>query len=66
MFALVMIAYMSGEDPIIKTSPELYKSNRQCEDAAINVLNWLVDEMPPKIARKTRLVYICTEVPKEV
>lgn len=66
MFALVMIAYISGGTPIVKASPELYKSYSQCENAAITVLNLLADEMPPRVARKTRLVYVCTEVPKEV
>ena len=66
MFALVMIAFVSGETPIIKASPDLYRSYSSCEQSAINVLNLLVDEMPPKVARKTRLVYVCAEVPKDV
>ena len=65
MFALIMIAYVSGEVPIVKASPELYSSYNYCEESAINVLNMLADEMPPRVARKTRLVYVCTAIPKD-
>jgi hypothetical protein len=66
MFALVMIAFVSGEAPLIKASPDLYRSYSSCEQSAINILNMLVDEMPPKIARKTRLVYVCADVTKDM
>lgn len=61
-----MIALVSGEAPIIKASPELFKSYNDCEQTAIDVLNMLVDEMPPKVARKARIVYVCADVPKDV
>ena len=65
MFALVMIAYMTGESPIIKVSPDLYPTYKSCESSAINVLNMIADEMSPQQSRKTRIVYTCAEVPKE-
>lgn len=65
MFALVMVAYITGENPVVKVSPDLYPNYKSCESSAINVLNMLADEMSPKQSRNTRIVFTCAEVPKE-
>ena len=64
MFTLVMIAFLAGEEPIVRASPDLYRSYSECEDTAIDVMNMLIDELPPKTIRQSRIVYICADVPE--
>lgn len=65
MYILVMIAYLANESPVVKASAELYKSHAECEAQALNTLSTISDELPPKVMRTIRFVYVCTTVPED-
>lgn len=65
MYILVMIAYLANETPVIKASEDLYNSHAECEAQALNTLSTIADELPPKVMRNIRFVYVCTTVPED-
>lgn len=65
MYVLVLIAYISGEVPVIRGSPFLYSTYASCNRAAINVIDQVYQGVPAIMENTPKVVHVCAKVPEE-
>ncbi len=65
MYVLVLIAYMSGEAPSVRASPNLYNTYDACLYEAANAMTAVYRHLPESIKDKVSIVHMCTAVSKD-
>ena len=65
MFVLVLIAYIIGDDPVIRASPHLYNTYTACELSAVDVMNEVYEKLTRERQENIRLLYMCEPIPTE-
>ena len=65
MYVLVLIAYMSGEVPLVRTSPSLYHTYDDCVYEAADVMTLFYNYLPDVLKDEVIIAYTCTAVSKD-
>jgi hypothetical protein len=65
MYVLVLIAYMVGEAPVVRASPNLYPSYDACLYEAANAMTATYRYLPEEIKDKVSIVHMCTAVSED-
>ena len=65
MYVLVLIAYMVGEEPAVRASPNLYNTYDACLYEAANVMTSVYQYLPEDLKDKVSIVHMCTAVSKD-
>ena len=65
MYVLVLIAYMAGEAPSVRASPNLYKTYDSCVYEAANAMTAVYKYLPEAIKGKVTILHMCTAVSKD-
>ena len=66
MYVLVLLAYMSGEVPLVRTSPNLYDTYDDCVYEAADVMTLFYNYLPAILKDEVTIAYTCTAVSKDV
>ena len=66
MYVLVLVAYMSGEVPLVRTSPNLYDTYDDCVYEAADVMTLFYNYLPAILKDEVTIAYTCTAVSKDV
>ena len=66
MYVLVLVAYMSGEVPLVRTSPNLYDTYDDCVYEAADVMTLFYNYLPAILKDEVTIAYSCTAVSKDV
>ncbi len=65
MYVLVLIAYMTGEAPSVRASPNLYNTYDACLYEAAQAMTAVYQHLPESIKDKVSIVHMCTAVSKD-
>lgn len=65
MYVLVLIAYMTGEAPSVRASPNLYDTYDACLYEAANAMTAVYQYLPEDLKDKVSIVHMCTAVSKD-
>ena len=65
MYVLVLIAYMAGEVPLVRTSPSLYDTYDDCVYEAADVMTLFYNYRPDVLKDEVIIAYTCTAVSKD-
>ena len=65
MYVLVLIAYMAGEVPLVRTSPSLYDTHDDCVYEAADVMTLFYNYLPDALKDEVIIAYTCTAVSKD-
>ena len=65
MYVLVLIAYMTGEAPSVRASPNLYNTYDACLYEAAQAMTATYKYLPDDLKDKVTIVHMCTAVSKD-
>ncbi len=65
MYILVLIAYMTGEAPLVRASPNLYNTYDACLYEAAQAMTATYHYIPEDLRDKVTIVHMCTAVSKD-
>ena len=65
MYVLVLIAYVSGGVPLVRTSPNLYNTYEECLDEAANVMTLFYNYLPDILKDEVTITHTCTAVSED-
>lgn len=65
MYVLVLIAYMAGEAPLVRTSPSLYDTYDDCVYEAAGVMTLFYNYIPDVLKDEVTITYTCTAISKD-
>ena len=65
MYVLVLIAYMTGEAPTVRASPNLYNTYDDCVHEAAQAMTATYKYVPNHLKDKITIVHMCTAVSKD-
>lgn len=65
MYVLVLVAYMSGEVPLLRTSPNLYDTYDDCVYEAADVMTLFYNYLPATLKDEVTIAYSCTAVSED-
>ena len=65
MYVLVLIAYMTGEAPTVRASPNLNNTYDACLYEAAQAMTATYQYLPEDLKDKVTIVHMCTAVSKD-